>query len=87
MKKLLVLFLAAMMALSFFGCGSQVATTDVATSTDKTAGADEKPTILFLSHIIGHPVYVRIEEAFQEAADEYGFEAIYGGPPMCNLTR
>ena len=73
MKRLLVLLLVAVMAFSgILGCATRVPATDAAVEGDK-------PTILFLSHIIGHPVYVRIEEAFQQAADEYGFEAIYGG--------
>jgi ribose transport system substrate-binding protein len=83
MKKLVTLMLVVLLVLSFVGCSKTMEPEDeteaVETEVTETEDVMEKPTILFLSHIIGHPVYVRIEEAFQESADELGFEAIFGG--------
>lgn len=79
MRKILVFVLIAVLAFGVLGCDQKPTQAGSQASSQAGSQAEEKPTILFLSHIIGHPVYVRIEEAFQEAADEFGFEAIYGG--------
>lgn len=52
------------------------------TSDDPTSGADdggETPTIAYIPHLTGHPVWLISKEGFEQAADELGFEGQWIG--------
>lgn len=77
MKKAICLILAILMLFGLTACGAK----------EEAAAEKETVHIKFLSLIIGHPVYTRIEDAFKQAAAEYGFEVSFAGVPNAEIDK
>lgn len=85
------LFLAAALALA--GCGSGKGNEEPKSSTGTTEGSIETPTaeagtdqkkevknIVFVTPLIGHPVWLDAKAGYEAAGEEYGFETQWVGP-------
>lgn len=70
MKKLLVLVLSLMLAVSAFACVASAAAPETA----------EKPYVILVNALVGHPVYEQQAEAARKAAEEYGVNLEIIGP-------
>lgn len=92
MKKVLVLVLALMLALSAFACSGKTtpaaeSATEAATEPEATAetaaepaAAEDQPYVILVNALVGHPVYEQQAEAARKAAEEYGVNLEIIGP-------
>ncbi|HWR23348.1 MAG TPA: sugar ABC transporter substrate-binding protein [Feifaniaceae bacterium] len=100
MKKLLILAVALMLALSFGACGTPAATEPAATeapaapaepaappeSAAPAPESGEQPYIILVNALVGHPVYEQQAEAARKAAEDYGVNLEIIGPTFGTST-
>ncbi len=98
MKKILVLAIALMFALSAFACTNS-ATTATETATEATADSaasaeavtettdsGDVPYIILVNALIGHPVYEQQAEGARKAAEDYGVKLEVIGPTAATAS-
>lgn len=99
MKKILLLALSIMLALSFVACAQQAAPAAEAPvaeavpaeaaqpeTAEQPAESGEKPYVILVNALVGHPVYEQQAEAARKAAEEYGVNLEIIGPTFGTST-
>jgi len=98
MKKILILVLALMLALSAFACSGKAApavetATEAATEPTaaaepaaEPAAAENQPYVILVNALVGHPVYEQQAEAARKAAEDYGVKLEIIGPTFGTTT-
>jgi len=76
-KKLIIIVLTVALLTGLVSC----------TSAPKASGGGDRPTIMYIAAIIGHPVYARIEAALIEASNDYGFDVVSTGAPNVEFDK